>query len=853
MWVFWVHASNADRFKQSYQNIAAQVELPGRDDPKTDILSAVHSWLCDERNGRWLVVVDNADDDLVFFSPGVDLGDAARGNESAEKVVPLASFLPQAATGWILVTSRDLVAAVNLVGARHRVIEVEAMGEQDALVLLRSKMQVDRSSEGDAKALVKALEGIPLAVTHAAAYIEVNKPMVDITTYLELFRESEENQASLLNSKDARDIRRDAGGSDAVITTWQLSFEQIRKTRSQAADLLSLMSMFDRQGIPEHVLYDGKTRLQFTEAVGPLLRFSLVRAQAREQSAMQMQEQLFEMHSLVQLATREWVKRHGQVRLWQRAALRIMVAAFPDGQHGTWATCQTLLPHSNKLLGYSMEEDDQAVLDQASVGTNTAWYLMVTGEYAKAERYGRSAVVAREKVLGFEHPDTLTSMAILASTYRNQGRWKEAEKMGVRVVEARKTTLGEKHSDTLTSMNNLANTYSEQGQWDDAEKLLVYVVEILKTKLMGGNPQMLKIMVNLASVYWNQGRWDEAKGLELQVMENSKGQLGAGHPDTLTAMNNLASTYCSQGRWKAAEELFAQVAEVRKDQLRADHPDTLISMVNLATTKRNQGRWADAEKLEVEMLRVRKNKLGADHPDTLMSMANLALTYLNQSRWDDAEKLGSEVLEARREKLGAVHPDTLTSMGNLASTYWGQERWDKAEGLEVEVLKARKNKLGADHPDTLTSMANLAAVYWRQDKRTDAEELEVAVLKARKQKLGADHPDTLMSMANLTMTYNDLGQWDAAEKLGSEVLQARKEKLGADHPDTLMSMAHLACVRKKQSRGREAVSLMEECVQLWRQSLGDDSPTFKSFKKALAQWKAEEADGDLACRTERSG
>src|SRR3954469_21221439 len=29
--------------------------------------------------------------------------------------------------------------------------------------------------------------------------------------------------------------------------------------------------------------------------------------------------------------------------------------------------------------------------------------------------------------LGAEHPDTLTSMANLASTYRNQGRWKEAE------------------------------------------------------------------------------------------------------------------------------------------------------------------------------------------------------------------------------------------------------------------------------------------------------------------------------------------------------------------------------------------------------------------------------------------
>jgi hypothetical protein len=33
----------------------------------------------------------------------------------------------------------------------------------------------------------------------------------------------------------------------------------------------------------------------------------------------------------------------------------------------------------------------------------------------------------RKKLLGAEHPDTLISMANLASIYRDQGRWNEAE------------------------------------------------------------------------------------------------------------------------------------------------------------------------------------------------------------------------------------------------------------------------------------------------------------------------------------------------------------------------------------------------------------------------------------------
>ena len=47
----------------------------------------------------------------------------------------------------------------------------------------------------------------------------------------------------------------------------------------------------------------------------------------------------------------------------------------------------------------------------------------------------------------------------LASTYRNQGRWAEAEKLDVQVMETRKTVLGPEHPDTLTSMANLASTY----------------------------------------------------------------------------------------------------------------------------------------------------------------------------------------------------------------------------------------------------------------------------------------------------------------------------------------------------------------------------------------------------------
>ena len=47
----------------------------------------------------------------------------------------------------------------------------------------------------------------------------------------------------------------------------------------------------------------------------------------------------------------------------------------------------------------------------------------------------------RKQVLGDDHPDTLTSMENLASTYWNQGRWKEAEMLEMMVIEKTKQVL----------------------------------------------------------------------------------------------------------------------------------------------------------------------------------------------------------------------------------------------------------------------------------------------------------------------------------------------------------------------------------------------------------------------------
>jgi hypothetical protein len=91
-------------------------------------------------------------------------------------------------------------------------------------------------------------------------------------------------------------------------------------------------------------------------------------------------------------------------------------------------------------------------------------------------------------------PTTLTIMENLASTYQCQGRWADAEKMGVQVIktrrgvqvmETRRRIVGKEHPDTLTSMNNLAFTMKEQGRKIEAIKLMARCVQLCNKVLVG--------------------------------------------------------------------------------------------------------------------------------------------------------------------------------------------------------------------------------------------------------------------------------------------------------------------------------------------------------------------------------
>jgi hypothetical protein len=94
------------------------------------------------------------------------------------------------------------------------------------------------------------------------------------------------------------------------------------------------------------------------------------------------------------------------------------------------------------------------------------------GRYNSAAAMLKKAVEVRERILGAEDSDTLSSVSNLAGVLQDQGKYEEAEQMNRQALDGHEKALGKDHPDTLTSISNLAGVLQDQGRISDGSIFL---------------------------------------------------------------------------------------------------------------------------------------------------------------------------------------------------------------------------------------------------------------------------------------------------------------------------------------------------------------------------------------------
>jgi tetratricopeptide (TPR) repeat protein len=703
------------RFEQDFLRIGIKANLPGVNEPEQDKKELVKSWLNSKDSGTWLIIVDNADDIDVFFKRR-GTGSTALGSKR------LIEFLPQCSNGSILFTTRNKKAGIKF-ATPGGVLDLPEMDPMDAEKLLKASLDKDILDSDGISELLRLLDYLPLAISQAGSYIAENS--ISISQYLQIYNESESSRIELL-SEDFEDLARDPDTKNPVAATWEISFGQIRQSDILAADLLSFMACLDRQDIPVGLLPLSPTEglVRTSKALGLLKAYSLITSK---------NDLVFDMHRLVYLATRNWLRLNGTFGDWAKRCLTLVSDKFPPGEHGTLDTCDLYLPHAQAILsyeGFSTADNNS----RARLAHKVSYYLRNRGLFAPAHGRANQAVQWRQMTLGSEHLDTLASVDNLARVLHLLGSYEEAQKMQRRVLELREKVLGPEHPDTLASMNNLARVLFRQGKFDEA-----------------------------------------TEGMYRRVLELRTKVLGPEHPDTLASMNNLAQMLHRQGKHNnVAEEMHRRVLELRTKVLGPEHPKVLASMNNLALALWDRDKHEAAEAVHRQVLELRKKVLGLEHPDTLASMDNLAIVLHRQGKCDDVtEEMYQRVLELRTKVLGPKHPNTLASMNNLALVLWDRDKHQAAEEMHRRVLDLRVKVLGLEHPDTQASMDSFELALQDRGKSEAAEvrapALELSRLTISSHGLSSSASQPIQTMDGLQQ---DMLLWG---QLGKKSLDSGKE------------------------------------------------------------------------------
>lgn len=684
--IFWLNANDEDSLKSSFRNAAGQIQ---RSQPSAGVLStadgdlnktmaAVKAWCDMPGNGRWLMVYDNYDNPKL---PG----------QNQASALDIRGFLPRSDQGSIIITTRS-----SRVTSGRQIAIQKLHSIDDGLEILQiTCKRPGVAADPHAKELVQQLDGLPLAISTAGAYLE--HATVSFSEYLQLYNSSWlklQSSSPGLTSYEDRSLH----------TTWQITFDLIAKQNPASALLLKIWAYFYRDDLWFDLLrrfvddssMEGlmKDELDFNEAMRKLCEFGLV--DVTQSTQHRLDSSRYSIHSCVHSWTvyvlnKEWDKRLAG------KALESVASNVPSLDEKTWWLLQRrLLQHALHLDAFVTEHAVDAK-DLASAFFNLANLYSNQGKLAKAEKMYTRALQHYEERTESKHIAMLSIMNNLGILYAEQGKLVEAEKIYLRALHGREEALGPTHVLTLQTVNNLGLLYTNQDNLEEAEKMHMRALQGREEVLGPNHSSTLGTLNNLGLLYYTQGKLEEAEKKFKRALQGKEQALGPKHPSTLDTINNLGLLYVEQGKLVEAEKMYLRALQDTEVALGAKHISTLYTVNNLGRLYSKQGKPLEAEKMYTRALQDREEVLGPKHRSTLGTVSDLGAFYMHQGKLEQAEKMCLRALQGYKEILGLdpvstcipALESTFSYADLLARTGWKERAVEMLTQAQAECAKTQ--------------------------------------------------------------------------------------------------------------------------------------------------------------------
>ncbi|KAL9088897.1 MAG: hypothetical protein Q9165_005954 [Trypethelium subeluteriae] len=578
------------------------------------MLALVKDWLEKRHRRPWLIIIDSADDSGFFLRPKETAGD----NQNDEQLL---SHIPTCSHGSLLVTSRFKGAVQDLVGLEGKVIQVEAMDDQESnqfvgKVLANDKL-LDNTELTDIKTLADKLERLPLALAQALAYIKKNS--ITVKAYVQLLDGTEKNdedipQKLLTHETDKLEevLKRELGESltKQLVKTIMSGYLKLKKVISiKFKGRLSRNQGYQEKKARSDETEPTRAALELRENLGVLQGFALISTSRDGHSVT--------IHRLVQIVMRRWLIQTEALYQWGRKASLIVLDLFiPQNPTAYLQVSKEVMRHVDAVIKISENESRMNnkvdIRLRARLFSNKAMFLEAQKRLADQEIALRQAILLLEAI-GEHHSRRLIEYTgALGRSYENQRRHLDAEELYLSALKLSKGRKGSEDPLTLRVSAHLACVQSHISQNWDAEKLLSEIIE-QQTRILGAEDfDTLGSKFILGVYYCRKKRTEEAKKVFMEVVETSKRLSWRGGLFTLTPLRWLADIYYEQSRYEDAASLFGQLVEQWAKLFGHDHDDCLQNKERLAWSWKRMGRDEDAHAMLTEVLISREHTQGVN-------------------------------------------------------------------------------------------------------------------------------------------------------------------------------------------------------------------------------------------------
>ncbi|HEY1388693.1 MAG TPA: helix-turn-helix domain-containing protein [Ktedonobacterales bacterium] len=383
--VFWLAADTAASMATSLRRIAEELGVhEHRAADQQELLVLLQRWL--RAYDGWLLIVDNvADPELLL------------------------ALMPPTFQGALLLTTQH-----QALGAPVESLAVPPLNHEEGVVLVLRRgrilpangaqpMQPSALEAGRSAAhtLVGLVEGLPLALDQAGAYIE--ETGCGVTDYLDRYR-LVRHQLLARRGTSAGDH------PDSVAATILRAVEQARALHPASAELLRFCSFLHLEAIPEELLVMYLAQAQMDQISSPsgadpseldlllavLRRFSLVMRSPETHT--------LRVHRLVQSVLRDQLDATA-AQIWSKRVVRTVNAVFPTVSSDTLAQCERFLPHA--LACIPLIKQASCVLPGAIALLHKAGsYFLQCGHYREAKPLLMQAIALEEVRHGLDLPRT---------------------------------------------------------------------------------------------------------------------------------------------------------------------------------------------------------------------------------------------------------------------------------------------------------------------------------------------------------------------------------------------------------------------------------------------------------------